>query len=305
MFLSIIIAAYNAAKTIGKTLASIEPLLSDELEVVVVNDGSTDDTQKIIDCYEWVITINQYNKGVSAARNAGIGQARGKYLWFVDADDYMDAQAAKSLLDKIRNQDFDFVWFANMNVVNGQKRKAFNMPNGISDMPITTEQWRKFYQGAGMLWQYWLRRDIIIQQHIHFIEWAKWFEDTHFLLWFTSKTHNVYISSSVLYYYVFNPQGAMRNSLLEDRHKCSIKLSIDLLNRGGDKPALKFIKKNVAISMAWCIREAQDSYAKELYDMCKNAGTFPLAISGTLKQKIQISLLNTNFTLYRLFCKLI
>lgn len=136
MFLSIIIAAYNAAKTIGKTLASIEPLLSDELEVVVVNDGSTDDTQKIIDCYEWVITINQYNKGVSAARNAGIGQARGKYLWFVDADDYMDAQAAKSLLDKIRNQDFDFVWFANMNVVNGQERKAFNMPNGISDMPI-------------------------------------------------------------------------------------------------------------------------------------------------------------------------
>lgn len=308
MLLSIIIAAYNAEKTIGRTLESVKPLLSSkDVEVIVVNDGSTDNTLKVIeDSSINVVLINQENKGVSVARNAGIKQAQGEYLWFVDADDMVDAKEAMILLDKIRGKNLDFIWFANVNVIDGKEEKAHNMPEGVFEGMFSVAQWREFYKGAGMLWQYWLKRNIIIKNDIRFMEWAKWFEDAHFLLCFTSEAKNVYITPCVLYYYVFNPTGAMRNSLLEERHKCSIKLSIDLLNRGGyDKRSQKFVEAITAVSIAWCIREAGDSYANELYASCKSAGVFPLRICGSWKQRLQIGLLNLNFMLYRRFCKII
>lgn len=311
MFLSIIIAAYNAADTITDTLNSILQIPEEKVEIVVVNDGSTDATNSILQTfnekYSNIHCINQVNKGVSAARNIGIEASKGDYIWFIDADDTINAHNAQMLLEEINKQTYDFIWFNNVNIINGKLELVHNMPQYINEGEYNINQWHKFYQGAGMLWQYWLKREIIIKEQIKFVEWAKWFEDADFLLKFSAQCQNIYISSKVLYQYTLNPKGAMRNSLLEDRHKCSVQLSISLLKecKNYNLSARNFIEGILSISIAWCIREANDSYARSLYLTCKNAHILPLAVSGGIKQKIQISILNVNYYLYRILCKII
>ena len=93
ILVSIIIPAYNVEKYIGATLESICKNKLDDVEIIVVDDGSTDNTRQTVEeCLESLNPphykiIRQENKGVSAARNTGIDNAVGKYLIFCDGDD--------------------------------------------------------------------------------------------------------------------------------------------------------------------------------------------------------------------------
>lgn len=87
MKFSVIIPVFNKADTISTSLDSIFAQTYQDFEIIVVNDGSTDNIQQVLSRYEGLIVINQKNAGVSAARNAGINKAKGEYLCFLDADD--------------------------------------------------------------------------------------------------------------------------------------------------------------------------------------------------------------------------
>jgi teichuronic acid biosynthesis glycosyltransferase TuaG len=88
---SIIVPCFNSSKTLKKALESILEQDFNDYEIVVINDGSTDDTQKILDSYLTNLKfkiIHQSNKGLGAARNEGIKIAVGEYICFLDSDDY-------------------------------------------------------------------------------------------------------------------------------------------------------------------------------------------------------------------------
>lgn len=313
MFLSIIIPAYNASHSIADTLCSVLKLPENNTEVIVINDGSTDNTALILQefCKQYtnLSFVTQVNQGVSVARNAGLQVAKGDYVWFVDADDIIDSDNASLLLDRMKNKSYDLIWFANLNIVNGKMEKSNNMPDYIKkDGNYNIEEWRKLYSGAGMLWQYWLRRERIMSCNIRFVEWAKWFEDADFLLKYTAHCRSCYITPTVLYHYVLNPSGAMRSSLLEDRHTCSVRLGISLLKecKAYDLSAKLFTESIISVSIAWCIREANFVNSKKLYLECLKSGVFPLRAHNVgLKKKLQITILNMNYSLYRLFCSFI
>ena len=86
---SVVIPAYNAQRTIRETLASVVAQTVDELEVIVVDDGSTDGTSAAVEALgdRRISVLHQANAGHAAARNTGIASARGRYLAFIDADD--------------------------------------------------------------------------------------------------------------------------------------------------------------------------------------------------------------------------
>ena len=100
--LSVIVPAYNARETLKRCLDSILGQSFRDLELIVVDDGSTDETPRICDEYaaadERVRVLHQPNGGVSRARNAGIDAARGERLAFVDADDHLLPEAYETML---------------------------------------------------------------------------------------------------------------------------------------------------------------------------------------------------------------
>lgn len=95
MLFSIIIPVYNTGRYVSKCLDSClhQDLLKEQYEIIIVNDGSTDNTIDIVlkykEQFDNIIVISQKNKGLSAARNAGLNIAKGEYIWFVDSDDWI------------------------------------------------------------------------------------------------------------------------------------------------------------------------------------------------------------------------
>lgn len=310
--LSIIIPAYNAGRTIAKTLESISDFLTSEVQLILVDDGSTDETSDVIESFvashSQIKSIRQEHSGVSIARNTGMTFAKGKYIWFVDADDRIDFKAANDLLGKIEHVDYDFIWFSTAyESLDNRIEEIGAIPSTVKEGINTIRQWRKYYNGAGMLWQYWLKKDIIENKKIRFIKWAKWFEDAHFLLCFAANANTIYIApSDRLYYYYVTPWSSIRGSLSKDRYTCNVRVYIDLIRKTTNfqESVRSFCNGWAAINIAWCLRYATDDYAKDLYNECKKALVFPLSINqGTIKQKIQIAILNLNFSTYRKFCK--
>jgi Glycosyltransferases involved in cell wall biogenesis len=110
---SIIIPVYNCEKYLDKCLGSVIAQSYRKLEIIVINDGSKDNSGQIIqeyaDNYANILPINQTNSGVSAARNNGIEKASGEYLLFVDGDDYLEAEYVKKLVEAAQKNASDLV----------------------------------------------------------------------------------------------------------------------------------------------------------------------------------------------------
>lgn len=115
LFLSIVIPVYNAEKYLQECLDSClnQDLSPDQYEIVCVNDGSTDNSSQILSNYENkysnIVVVNQSNKGVSTARNIGIETAKGEYIWFIDADDFISDELLKDLYEKYYCKNYDMV----------------------------------------------------------------------------------------------------------------------------------------------------------------------------------------------------
>lgn len=110
--ISVIIPAYNAEYTIANALNSVYAQNLDDLEVIVVDDGSTDGTVSVLKSYQQkkhLRVIHQKNQGVSAARNTGIHAASGKYIFFLDSDDYIGDNVLCTLYEFAEQQNLELV----------------------------------------------------------------------------------------------------------------------------------------------------------------------------------------------------
>ena len=107
MIFSVVIPCYNCVKTLEATVNSIRACGLTDYEILLVDDGSSDGTAKLCDTlcvrYPELRCVHQKNAGVSAARNRGIDEAQGEYLWFVDADDTVAPLNMELILKAIRD----------------------------------------------------------------------------------------------------------------------------------------------------------------------------------------------------------
>ena len=106
---TIVVPVYNSSRSIQRCLDSLLAQSESSIQVVCVNDGSTDDSlnvlRQIAQADDRVLVIDQENAGVSCARNAGIDVAEGETVFFVDADDYIDAQTVERVLHAMESAD--------------------------------------------------------------------------------------------------------------------------------------------------------------------------------------------------------
>lgn len=127
---SIIIPVYNTEQHLQKCLDSVINQTYHNIEIILIDDGSTDNSGKICDDYakkdDRVKVYHQKNSGVSCARNLGLDVAQGEYISFIDSDDYIDCELLQQVVSKVRHQEFDIIIFGYNEI------KA----NGIYPIPI-------------------------------------------------------------------------------------------------------------------------------------------------------------------------
>lgn len=122
MLLSIIVPVYNVEKYLRKCVDSLlaQDLLPEEYEIILVDDGSTDQSGTICDEYAAGHTnlkvLHKQNGGLSAARNSGVAVAQGRYVQFVDSDDYLEPNVLKTLVEKMETDQLDVLRFNYRNV---------------------------------------------------------------------------------------------------------------------------------------------------------------------------------------------
>lgn len=114
--ISVVIPLYNSEKYISECVHSIiDNYKYDDLEIIIVNDGSTDKSQgivkELVEIDKRIIMINQDNKGPSAARNRGLAKANGKYILFVDSDDFLESRALTHFRELLVKGNYDTVIF--------------------------------------------------------------------------------------------------------------------------------------------------------------------------------------------------
>lgn len=112
--LSIVIPYYNTRELTCKLLNSLKPQITDEVEVIVVDDGCYEDRLEHYDIYKWsgwIKLVQQENQGVSGARNTGIEIAQGKYIAFIDSDDMIMPYYIEELLKLIDTRTEDIIYF--------------------------------------------------------------------------------------------------------------------------------------------------------------------------------------------------
>ena len=115
MKLSIVIPIYNVGKYVRKTIDSVTSQTYDNLEIVCVNDGSTDDCPQILSAYaaqdKRIKVVNQQNQGTYIARQVGVEAAEGDYIVFLDGDDELKPEACAQIVSMVNETDADIVQF--------------------------------------------------------------------------------------------------------------------------------------------------------------------------------------------------
>lgn len=209
---SIIVPVYNSAKYIGSTLDSIINQDFNSFEVIVIDDGSTDDSLEIIEeklSKSTVLhnVIHQENSGVSNARNRGIEEAQGEYLVFVDSDDYITGNHLSELYNG--ETDFSLIQFIKKE---GNKSST---PNHISKRSMSCEDLIKMELNMQIpfnFWQLMYRASIINENNIRFNPDYIYGEDIEFALKALSYGKEVAISNEVTYYYIQHEESAINTS---------------------------------------------------------------------------------------------
>ena len=157
---SIILPVYNVEKYLGACLDSLLAQTLEDIEIVAVNDGSTDGSLQILQAYqalhpEKLFIYSTENHGVSRARNYGFAHSHGEYVWFVDSDDYVETDACQLLYEKAVTDGNDLVLFRYYNVDSetGERTEyensCYNQNFRIADKPyelpaISPYPWIKF-----------------------------------------------------------------------------------------------------------------------------------------------------------------
>lgn len=143
---SVIIPAYNIEKYIGRCLDSVLSQIYENLEIIIVDDGSSDGTGKILDDYEKrdsrIKVIHKENGGVSSARNKGLDMAVGDYIGFVDGDDIIAPEMYETLVKLLEEEDADIAHCGYQMVFpdrvdyyyNTGKRKVQTTKEGLKDL---------------------------------------------------------------------------------------------------------------------------------------------------------------------------
>lgn len=218
--LSVVIPAYNSERFMGSLLENLSSqIMNDALscEVIVVNDGSSDSTRDICESYcqryNFVRLINQENKGESGARNTGIENARGEYIYFLDSDDSLAGGSLNHFVQVIQaNPDLDLYCFAYTSTRNGEQAKDYKNAR-LDNKKFDREQFLKNYLAKYLpihVCSCVIKKKLIEKCLLRFSVGLKIGEDIEWLLNVGSVLGSAYFSNRICYIYQIRDDSIMQ-----------------------------------------------------------------------------------------------
>ena len=194
--ISVIIPIYNAEKYLNKCLDSLINQTYKNLEIVLINDGSKDKSLEIMKEYKKkdkrIIIIDKKNTGVSDTRNIGINKSTGKYIMFIDADDYIESDYVELMYNELKNKKYDLVISGNK-VVDNNYKVINNMLYTNKNTKLTWKKIEKDFINTlyfSQIWKILIDRDIIITNNIKFDKNLSYGEDMLFIYNLLHKSNN-------------------------------------------------------------------------------------------------------------------
>lgn len=201
--ISVIVPVYNCEKFLDKCLHSIMNQNFKDLEIILIDDGSTDGSGKI--CDEWaqkdlrIKVMHQNNSGVSTARNVGIRIATGEYILFVDADDTLTNDAIQ-IFSSYSDSNYDLV-IGSYNEVRNRIKKAIIRKNDEYDQNKIKQNIDDFDKFISTPWAKLYRKSIITENNIRFNEKLPLGEDHVFNLEYCKYVNKCLIIDDIVYNY--------------------------------------------------------------------------------------------------------
>lgn len=229
---SIIVPIYNAEKSIARCIDSILSQEYTDFELILCDDGSTDRSGQIIDEYlekdERIRVLHKENTGVSDTRNQGIAMAKGKYIQFLDADDWITVDATKLLVRTMKEGDCDLV-ISDFYRVIGERisHKGDIDADGI----LTQEEFAEYMMVNpadfyyGVLWNKLYKREIIEKYHLKMDESVSWCEDFLFNLEYLLHTKRIAALQVPIYYYM-KTEGSLATQGINLSKTIKMKISV-------------------------------------------------------------------------------
>lgn len=228
MLLSLIIPVYKVEQYIAECIESVINQVTSDIEVIIVNDGTPDDSMLVIekilgqqtsnirDCF---IILHQQNQGQSSARNLALKVAKGEYIAFLDSDDVLSENYLSDLKNTIKKNNVDIVQFKSSRFeTNTNERKAFDVGlqrNGLLQLDENL-MIEIFNQSA---WFPWL--NIYKKELFDGLEFPVgiYYEDAALIPEIFLKAKNIYFLESILYMYRVNFTGSLLNTSSENKKK--------------------------------------------------------------------------------------
>lgn len=206
MKISVIVPAYNSESTIERCLKSLIKQTYNNMEIIVINDGSTDKTDEIIrrivaENFDKIKYISRENKGIGFTRNEGLKNATGDLIGFTDSDDFVEPDMFEKMFLKMTESNADIV-ICNYNVcnLNSKNKVDIKLPNIVlfDDYPqiinkIDFAPWNKLYKKE-------LFNDVFFPENLKY-------EDLNTIIKVFSKAKKIVKLDSYCYYYMISPKG--------------------------------------------------------------------------------------------------
>ena len=217
---SVIIPSYNAADYIAQTLESVLAQTLTDIEVIVVDDGSTDNTRNIVADFAnkdpRLTLVEQANQFAGVARNNGMSKARGKYLYFLDADDYVESNALEELVNAIEQHGADIAIAKSEGFDNttGDTWTIDGALNGVDfDRPIAHAEYcdRLFQSFIGWPWDKLFRKEFIDKTALTF-QPLRTTNDALFVFCALALADTIVCLDSVLFHHRTNNKNSLEGS---------------------------------------------------------------------------------------------
>lgn len=217
--ISFIIPFYNASLYLERCVKSITEQGFAEYEIVLVDDGSQDESASISDKlaleYPQISVLHQKNGGVSSARNKGIDVAKGEWIWFVDADDYLLPEAIS--VEKIAEQRvYDSIAFSYIQEISKNKSYPILATLEIKEKSCSGKKLINTKNCAPTCWAFLFRTDILRKYKIRMSEELKFGEDKIFVLQYLLHVKNIYFIKTPVYFYAFCESSAVHRNYMKN-----------------------------------------------------------------------------------------